>query len=75
MAVLLIRWMKALWELVDETGLPQSQAAIGERAGMTHDEAGLTCAIATFDDLQEKVVVDNPIAVGHLYEYAPRSER
>jgi hypothetical protein len=74
-ADLLIRWMRALWELVDETGSPQPMKAIGERAGMSRDETGLTCAIATFNKLQVKVEVDNPLAVGHLYEYAPRAER
>jgi hypothetical protein len=68
-----IRWMKALHELVDETGQPQPAKIIYTRAGMTSSEGIMACAFASVEELHIKL--DAPIHSDHLYEYVPRGER
>lgn len=72
MRELVLRWQRALWELVDETSKPQSLSAVTERAGLRTDEGIVASAFAVVDGVTIKL--DAPDS-GHLYEFVPTGER
>jgi hypothetical protein len=73
---LAVRFARALWDLVDETGQPQPLRAIGERAGLGPDQYVVACAIAVVRGLVIKLELDRPDpGDGHYLEYSPAGER
>jgi len=70
---LILRWQKALWDLVDETGKPQTLWAVTDRSGMRTDQGIVASAFAVVEGIV--IRLDAEPGCGHLFEFVPMGER